>query len=82
MINIWNYNYGDNIKIICTDDIIFEGMASDIADSSECSDLEKQEDSICIITADNKHIVIYQSEIKNIIKLSEKSALKKVGNPI
>jgi len=39
MIDIWNYEYRDKIKIVCTDDSVFEGIVSDISDASECSDL-------------------------------------------
>ena len=71
MINIWEYGHLDKIKIICSDDSVFEGIVSDLTDESECSDLERQEDSICIVTAPKNHIEIYQSEIKEIVLIEK-----------
>lgn len=74
MINIWEYNYRDKIKIICTDGSMFEGIVSDITAAEERSDLGRQEDGICIVAEDGRYIEIYQSEIKSIHTLPEKVA--------
>jgi len=74
MINIWQYNIGDNIQIKCTNNTLFEGFVADIIDIGERSDLERQEDGITILTSKKEYIEIYQSEIKNISLLPEKAA--------
>ena len=74
MINIWKYNIGDKVRIVDIDDgAVFIGTINAIVDSEECSDLEKQEDNVSIVTEDKRHISIYQSEIKSISLLSIQS---------
>jgi len=82
MINIWEYNIGDKVKIVDIDNVVFIGVIDSIIDSEECSDLGKQEDNIGIITKDRRHIDIYQSEIKEISIYTEKAGVKKVGSPV
>ena len=74
MINIWKFDVGDRVQIIDIDNNIFIGRIDSLIDSEECSDLEKQEDNIGIVTDDKRYIDIYQSEIKNISLLSACSA--------
>jgi len=74
MINIWEYSVGDRVKITADNGSVFAGKIDSLIDSEECSDLEKQEDNIGIATDDGRYVDIYQSEIKEIVKLSEKVA--------
>ena len=68
MINIWEYNIGDKVRILANNNIIFIGCIEAITDIEERSDLDIQEDGIYIITENGRHIEIYQSEIKEITK--------------
>ena len=66
MINLWKYSDCEIIRITDVEDKVFEGAVTDVLDSEEQSDLEKQEDSIGIFTKDKQFIVFFQSEIKSI----------------
>jgi len=71
MINWKKCIYGDRVRVIDIDGDVFEGIVECVTDSEERSDLEKQEIGIGIVTFDGKHIEFYESEIKNVSKLSE-----------
>jgi len=70
MINIWKYDVGEKLQILTMKNAVFVGYIEAITDAGERSDLEKQEDSLGIITDDGRHIEIYQSEIKSIERLT------------
>ena len=63
MINVWDYNPGDLVKIECTDGYIIEGEITAI-DDEEDSGFE--EDGISIMTKDKLWIGLAQSEINSI----------------
>ena len=65
MINIWNFEYCGNVKIVDIDGNEFTGEAQEITDESERSDDEKAEDGITILS-DGKLIEFYQSDIQSI----------------
>lgn len=70
MINIWNYKDVNKIRIIDVEDKVFEGKIIDLTDVEEQSkDYGYDEDSITIVTSDNKYIEFPQSDIKKVVIL-------------
>ena len=43
MVNIWEYAYADNIRVVCTTGETFEGNVIDIVDSDEDEDMTEDE---------------------------------------
>lgn len=68
MINIWEYSDAKRVRIV-TNTGTYEGLVDDICDVEDKSDLEPQEDSICIVVENGAHIDILQSAIKSIERL-------------
>ena len=66
MINIWDYQDANRVRITDVDGQVFEGNVISVDDAEESSDLEKAEDNISIMTDDGRYIGIYQSEIAKI----------------
>jgi len=66
MINWRNCTYGDKVRLVDVDGDVFDGIVSDVTEVQERSDLERQEDGICIIVADGRHIEFYENDIKSV----------------
>lgn len=67
MINLWEYNPGDNVRIICVDGQVLDGAVTDIQDADESG---FGEDAVNILTSGSQWIGIGQSEIASIEKLA------------
>ena len=63
MVNVWNYNPGDLVKVVCTGGDIIEGEITSIDDEEESG---LGEDGISVMTKDKSWIGIAQSEITSI----------------
>lgn len=68
MINIWEYSNAKRVRIV-TNTGIYEGFVDDICDKEDKSDIEPQEDSICIVVENGAHVDILQNAIKSIERL-------------
>jgi len=65
MINVWDYQEAENIRVTTVDDEIFSGKVISVDDVEEESDLGFDEDSISIWDGE-RAIGLKQSEIKSI----------------
>ena len=81
MINWKQCVYGDKVRIIDIDGNVFDGIVECVIEAQERSDLQKQEDGICIIADNNRHIDFYESEIQDISALNV-SRRQKSGVPL
>lgn len=67
MVNIWEYAYADNVRVVCTTGETFEGNVIDMVDSDEDEDMT--EDELAVETRDGTIYGLKQSEIASIEKI-------------
>ena len=65
MINLWDFQDAQKVKIVDVDDVEFIGTVIDVTDSEEYADEDITENGITI-SFDGNHIEFMQSEIKSI----------------
>lgn len=65
MVNLWEYEYGGEVKIVDADGNVYIGMAQEVTDEEERSDEERKEIGITI-ECNGSLVEFYQSEVKSI----------------
>lgn len=65
MINLWDYQDAQKVKIVDVDDFEFIGNVIDVTDSDEYADENIKESGITI-SFDGNHVEFMESEIKSI----------------
>lgn len=65
MINLWQYEYGEKVKIVDIDNHVFVGMPQEVTDKDERTDEERQEIGITV-DVNGSLVEFFQSDIKSI----------------
>ena len=65
MINLWQYEYGEKVKIVDIDNHVFVGMPQEVTDKDERTDEERQEIGITV-DVNGALVEFFQSDIKSI----------------